>query len=191
MKKSSNLRLLLLLCFLWGCQEKYTPKPYGYFRIDFPEKGYTALNDSFPYRFEIAKDALLEADRDKDAEAFWINLTYPSYNAKIHLSYKKINTDTTLAHFLNDCHHLAYTHTIKAESINEKYFRRDNTFGLIYFIEGNTASSTQFFITDSTRNFIRGALYFKQHPAPDSLAPIIQYLRQDIVHLMETTNFKE
>ena len=108
-----------------------------------------------------------------------MNLSYPQYNAKLHLSYKEINNDTALNHYLEDCHHLAYTHTIKAESINEKYFKNREIFGLIYYIEGNTASSTQFFITDST-----------QHPDKDSLAPVIDYLREDIVTLMETLRFK-
>ena len=127
---------------------------------------------------------------DKQAEPGWMNLSYPQYNAKLHLSYKEINNDTALNHYLEDCHHLAYTHTIKAESINEKYFKNREIFGLIYYIEGNTASSTQFFITDSTRHFLRGALYFNQHPDKDSLAPVIDYLREDIVTLMETLRFK-
>lgn len=181
---------LYILLIAGGCNEKYTPKPYGYYRIDFPEKAYRPLADSFPYRFEKAADAQTEIDRDKDAEPYWINLVYPAYNAKIHLSYKAITADTSLQSYLQDCHRLAYTHTIKAESIDEKLFRRDKIFGLVYFIEGNTASSTQFFITDSTRHFLRGALYFNQHPDKDSLAPVIQYLREDILTLMETLEFK-
>lgn len=181
--------VLSALLFI-GCTEKYTPKPYGYFRIDFPEKEWSALPDSLPYRFDVSRNAQIEPDLNQDAETGWINIHYPQYNAKIHLSYKKILSDTALFRFTEDCHRLAYTHTIKAESINEKYFRKANVFGLIYLIEGNTASSTQFYVTDSTRNFIRGALYFNQAPAKDSLAPVIHYLRQDIVHLMETLQFK-
>lgn len=186
----AKLSILLILLAVWGCNEKYTPKPYGYYRIDFPEKAYRPLADSFPYRFEKAVIAKTEIDRDPYAEPYWINLVYPAYNAKIHLSYKPITADTSLQSYLQDCHRLAYTHTIKAESIDEKLFRRDNIFGLVYFIEGNTASSTQFFITDSTRHFLRGALYFNQHPDKDSLAPVIQYLREDILTLMETLEFK-
>lgn len=179
-----------LLFFIFGCNEKYTPKPYGYYRIDFPAKAYQPLSDSFPYQFEKATEAIVEIDRDQYAEPYWINLVYPAYNAKLHLSYKQLTADTSLQHYLQDCHQLAYTHTIKAESIDEKLFRRDQIFGLMYFIEGNTASSTQFFVTDSTRHFLRGALYFNQHPDKDSLAPVIQYLRKDIVTLMETIQFK-
>jgi len=174
-----------------GCSEKYTPKPYGYFRLDFPEKSWRLLpTDTLPYQFAMSEGACLETDEDKDAEWGWVNLAYPQYNAKIHLSYKKISTDTSLSHYIADCHRMAYTHTIKAESIDEKYFSKDRISGLIYYIEGNTASSTQFFITDSTRHFLRGALYFNQHPDKDSLAPVITYLRQDIVHLFESLSFK-
>lgn len=189
--RKNNIIFFLLWLGLLGCNEKYTPKPYGYFRIDFPKKQWTLSPDTLPYSFEMAATAKIEADRAQDAEPGWVNIHYPQYNAKIHLSYKKINTDTTLVTLTEDCHRLAYTHTVKAESINEKYFQKNNIYGLIYFIEGNTASSTQFFITDSTTNFIRGALYFNQHPDKDSLAPVIEFLRQDIVNLMETINFKK
>lgn len=190
MKKFSCI-LLLLTVMTSGCKDEFTPKPYGYFRIDFPEKNYKPLESSLPYRFDMAGNATVETDNAPDAEPYWINLAYPAYNAKIHLSYKKITSGESLLNFQQDCHRMAYTHTIKAESINESYFRQDNgTFGLVYFIEGNTASSTQFFITDSTRHFLRGALYFNQQPAKDSLAPVIDYLRKDIVHLMETLQFE-
>ena len=187
---SSRLLLCLTFAFILGCSEKYTPKPYGYFRIDFPEKEWSSVPDSLPYLFAKAALAQIEQDKEKDAETGWFNLNYPQYNAKIHLSYKIIDQDTSLVNYLNDCHYLAYKHTVKAESINEKYFRRDRIFGAIYYIEGNTATSTQFFVTDSTRNFLRGALYFNQHPNKDSLAPVIDYLRQDIIKLMETIQFK-
>lgn len=180
---------IFLLLLAAACKESYTPKPYGYFRIDFPEKSYELL-DFPPYQFEMAANARVEIDKDAGAEPYWINLAYKDYNAKIHLSYKRITADTSLPRFLDDCHRLAYTHTIKAESIDEKLFKRDNLFGMVYFIEGNTATSTQFFVTDSTRNFLRGALYFNQHPAKDSLAPVINNLRQDIIHLIETIEFK-
>lgn len=186
----SKVLPLFILLLLTACSEKYTPKPYGYFRIDFPEKQWRSLPDSLPYHFEMATMARIEPDQERDTEPGWINLYYPLYNARIHLSYKIIAADTSLPLYINDCHYLAYTHTIKAESINEKYLKKENIFGVIYYIEGNTASSTQFFVTDSTRNFLRGALYFNQHPDKDSLAPVIHYLREDIVKLMETIKFK-
>lgn len=183
-----SLGILLLIT---GCKENYTPRPYAYYRIDFPEKEYTLLPAiDLPYTFQLSREATVEPDKSPNAEAYWINIRYPAYNATINLSYKTIASDTSLSHFEQDCHHLAYAHTVKAESIKEQYFSREQgVHGLLYLIEGNTASSTQFFITDSVRHFLRGSLYFHTHPNKDSLAPVIEYLRKDIVELMETVEF--
>lgn len=172
-----------------SCREEYSPKPYGYYRIDFPEKDYQPLIEDFPYHFQIAAEATIETDKESDAEPYWINIYYPAYNARIHLSYKKIDNDSALIHYQEDCHRMAYSHTIKAESINERFLQHDDVYGLIYLIEGNTASSTQFFVTDSVKHFLRGSLYFNVRPNKDSLAPVINYLREDIVNLMETITF--
>ena len=187
------LRLLYTfacLLFIMGCKDNYTPKPYGYYRIHFPEKKWISLTDStLPYHFGMAQEAILEPYTGNNTELGWININYPQYNAKIHITYKQIKNDS-LQKFSEECHRLAYEHSIKAESINEKSFHNDDLFGLIYFIEGNTASSTQFYATDSTRNFIHGALYFNQLPDNDSLAPVINHLRKDIINLIETLQFK-
>ena len=79
---------ILFLLLASGCKDQYTPKPYGYFRIDFPEKQWVASPDTLPYCFEQSAQAILEADPDKQAEPGWMNLSYPQYNAKLHLSYK-------------------------------------------------------------------------------------------------------
>ena len=184
------LYTLICLLFIMGCKEKYTPKPYGYYRIDFPEKTWKPLtNLTLPYNFKMAQEAIIEPYRGSDTKPGWINISYPQYNAKIHITYKQVKTDS-VQKFTEECHRLAYEHSIKAESINEKGFKNDHLFGLIYFIEGNTASSTQFYATDSSDHFIHGALYFNQHPDKDSLAPVINYLRKDIINLMETIQFK-
>lgn len=122
---------ILFLLLASGCKDQYTPKPYGYFRIDFPEKQWVASPDTLPYCFEQSAQAILEADPDKQAEPGWMNLSYPQYNAKLHLSYKEINNDTALNHYLEDCHHLAYTHTNKGRIDQRKYFKNREIFGLI------------------------------------------------------------
>lgn len=186
------LLYLAVLCLLYGCTQDYTPKPYGYYRISFPEKSYRTSQAPLPYRFQLADEAFIENDPAPDAEAYWINIVYPGYHAKINLSYKPIVTDTTLARLEADCHRLAYAHTLKAESINEHFYQQDNgNFGLLYIIEGNAASPVQFFITDSTRHFLRGSLYISTRPNKDSLAPVIDYLREDVIRLMETMEFRK
>jgi hypothetical protein len=45
-------------------------------------------------------------------------------------------------------------------------------------------------ITDSTRNFLRAALYFNTRIANDSLAPAIEYMKKDVMHLVNTLEWK-
>lgn len=184
---------IVIIAFFYSCHTDYTPKPYGYYRITFPEKNYKNSQAPLPYRFQLAKEAFIETDQTPDAEAYWINIVYPMYHAKINLSYKPIITDTTLARLEEDCRRLAYAHTLKAESINEHFYRQNDgkNFGLLYIIEGNAASPVQFFITDSTRHFLRGSLYIATRPNKDSLAPVIEYLRKDVIRLMETLEFQK
>lgn len=184
---------MTMVCFIYSCTQNYIPKPYGYHRIEFPEKSYQNSREALPYHFQLATKAYIETDRGPDAEAYWINIVYPAYNAKINLSYKPLLHDTTLRRLEEDCHRLAYAHTLKAESINEHFYQQNDgkSFGLLYIIEGNAASPVQFFITDSTRHFLRGSLYIATRPNKDSLAPIIDYLRKDVVYLMETIEFRD
>jgi gliding motility-associated lipoprotein GldD len=63
-------------------------------------------------------------------------------------------------------------------------------YGLIYDIEGNTASSLQFYVTDSTKHFIRGALYFNVRPNIDSVKIVLEFLKKDVLHLIQTLQWK-
>ena len=119
-----------------------------------------------------------------------MNIVIKDLNAKIHLSYKNIHQNLSV--LLDDAHTLAYKHSIKADAINEKVFinHEKKVYGILYEIKGDAASSVQFFMTDSTDHYIRGALYFNTNPNKDSLAPVVQFLKTDIVHFIETLNWK-
>lgn len=177
---------IIISIIFGGCKRKYTPKPRGFFRIDFPEKEYVQLPDSFPYSFKYPIYTTLNPDNSRLSENYWINIDYPDLNGKIHISYKKVNNN--LEQLLDDTRSLAYKHSIKADAINEKMFLKPEkkVYGILYEIEGNAASSLQFFLTDSTKNYLRGALYFNAEPNKDSLAPVINFIKEDIKFLMES-----
>ncbi|RXQ96706.1 gliding motility lipoprotein GldD [Ancylomarina salipaludis] len=181
---------VVFACLPMSCREKAMPKPRGYFRIDLPVKKYEIWNQNYPFNFEYLKGAKVEEDKSRLAEKYWLNVEYPKYNAILHLSYKEVNEN--LEKYLEDSHLLVYKHAIKADAIDEKNYidKQKNVFGLIYRIQGNAASPVQFIATDSVKHFLRGALYFNTHPNPDSLAPVIQYIDKDIVHLMESLKWK-
>lgn len=169
----------------------YAPRPRGYFRIDFPEKTYRMYDSICPYAFEIPIYSFIDQDKHLGADPCWLNVNFPKYKAQLHLSYKEINHN--LQTYLEDSRDFAVKHQIKATGLDETPVIRDSArvYGLVYDIAGNTASSVQFYVTDSTKHFVRGALYFNTVPNIDSLKIVIDYLRGDIIHMIKTFRWKD
>lgn len=193
--KNKYFPVVFLLAFLinlfFSCGNDYVPKPRGYFRIDLPEKQYRLLDSIYPYTFEYPVYAQITPDKFAPDEPYWINIDFPQFKGRLHLSYKVV--DNNLADYLEDARTMVVKHIPKASAINEKLIinEHDKTFGLIYEIKGiGAASPYQFFITDSTKHFLRGALYFNIVPNNDSLAPVIDFLKQDIEQMINTFKWK-
>ena len=188
--KAIFLLSVSLLFTLISCHQDYIPKPSGYFRIDLPEKNYQIYDNGCPYTFEypVYSQALLSDQAN--AQPCWINLDFKNLKARIHISYLKINGD--INDVIEECRTLVYKHDIKADAINEVPYSDsiNNIYGTLYEIKGNAASSIQFYVTDSVKNFVRGALYFDVKPNKDSLAPVIDFVEQDIMHIVESIRWK-
>lgn len=182
--------LFFLFLFLIACDENPTPKPRGYYRITLPEHQYKVFDPvDCPFRFEIPSGAQPLRDTNDLSEPCWWYITFPQLNANIYLSYKKVQGD--LNNYTEDARTLVYKHTQKANGINEQLvINQKGASGMLYDIGGEAASSVQFFMTDSTHHFLRGALYFNVVPNSDSLAPVITYLKKDIEHLLGTLEWK-
>lgn len=175
-----------------SCSDSYTPKPRGYFRIDLPERTYRVFDPAFPYTFEYPSYADFTADDSKMAEPYWINIRYKPFKATLHISYKII--EGNLPEYLDDAHTLVNKHIPKANAITQREFIDPvhRVFGLAYDIRGSDAASPyQFYLTDSVTNFIRGALYFNSIPNNDSLAPVIEFLKKDMEHMINTFRWKK
>ena len=180
-----------LFLFLFSCSDSYTPKPRGFFRIALPAHEYRPLDPVYPYSFEYPVYSVISADNSKIAEPWWINIRFPRFNATLHLSYKRV--DKNLDQYLNDAHTMVNKHIPKANSITQRAFTdpENRVYGLEYVIRGaDAASPYQFYVTDSTRNFVRGALYFDLVPNNDSLAPVIDFLISDLQHLIGTFKWR-
>jgi gliding motility-associated lipoprotein GldD len=193
MQIKRNLKWLFVMALIGliaGCRENRVPKPKGHFRIDFPQKAYRLYDTVCPFIFEYPVYGKISYDVGKITEPCWFNIEFHNYRAKIYVSYKSINNN--LAEILNESHEFAYSHSVKADAISEKPWLNpdNNVYGILYEIKGNTASAVQFFVTDSTKNFLRGALYFSAQPNEDSLLPVIDFFREDIIHLVETLKWK-
>jgi gliding motility-associated lipoprotein GldD len=175
-----------------SCDQNYLPKPIGYNRLDLPPASYRPLPDSLPYYFEYSVHATLIDDTSAINERYWIELYYPSIKANIHLTYKSIKSKQFLKEFLDDAYTLTSKHQIKAYAINEAITKTPSgKTAVIAELEGEVPSQFQFTMTDSSKNFIRGALYFNTRVKNDSLAPAIEYMKKDIMHLINTFEWRD
>ena len=177
------LNLLLFACA--SCSNNYTPRPYGYYRITTPDTAYVDFNPSFPYTFALSRNAVVQPRTDV-SEPYWINLYYPALDATIYCSYKPVQNN--LRELTNDALEFVYRNASFATAIPEQEYAHPeaSVYGVLFDLEGNTASSCQFFVTDSTRHFFRASVYCNCPPNADSLAPVYNYLRADIIKMVET-----
>lgn len=179
--------------FFISCDTEYLPKPKGYNRIILPEHTYRNLTDTFPYQFEYSKHAKILRDSSWISERYWIDIFYPDLGASIAMSYKDVNQNLdSLKNFLRTAYKLTSKHQVKAYAIDEYVFTTDlGKTAVLANLSGEVPSQYQFFITDSTHHFLRGALYFNTATKNDSLAPVINYIRDDIMHMLHTTTWDE
>lgn len=177
------------LLVLVGCQKASTPRPYGYFRIELPTAEYTAFDGGQGYRFERSVYATPQ-ELKHDGEGQWMNLHYDLLNADIHCSYMPVRAN--LRDLTDDAMEFVYKHVNQASAIPEREFVNDKAkvYGVFFTLQGNTASPYQFFLTDSTKHFFRGAAYCNCRPNADSLQPVLEYLERDIEHLIESFEWR-
>ena len=176
--------LFLFLMIIFSCKDDPKPKPKAFLSLEYPEPKYRILNIDCPYALEI--NTLAEVSPSRNQIPCWINLDYELLNGSIYITYQEVNNN--LDSLLTDAQKLPLRHTIKADAIQGDIYTNDyhNTYGMFYEVEGDAASQAQFYLTDSTKHFITGSIYFNRKPNFDSLVPAAAYLKQDIKHLMET-----
>ncbi len=189
--KSWVVGLIFFLLLTASCHNTYSPKPRGYFRIDLPKHVYRDFDSTFPYRFSYPVYARISNDPLSPEQKYWMDIRFPRFKATLHISYKVIRGN--LRKYLEDSRKMVVKHIPKANAINDSLIvdPERNLFGMAYDIEGaGVASPYQFILTDSSRNFLRGSLYFHVEPNNDSLEPVIRFIKQDIRHFIRTFHWK-
>ncbi len=190
--KSAFYILLFTVILFTNCRRDFQAKPRGYFKIDLPVHDYKIFDSvDCPFTFKIPTYSEMVPDRETGAERWWMNLVFPKLNAILHLSYKPIKNDSSLNKAIEDCHKLTYKHISKAEDIIENEITNNfGASGILYELNGETASGLNFYVTDSTHHFLRGALYFNAKTVPDSLAPALDFLKKDIAILIGSLKWR-
>jgi gliding motility-associated lipoprotein GldD len=197
-RRTRIIILLMCLSTSYGCREVSVPKPRGHFRIALPERQYVQFDDhsfkniNIPLTFEYPAYGNFTFQGEEGSHPGWFNIEFPSYKAKIYLTYMDVKND--LDSLLNQSYDLnVKNHVSKADAIKEQVYSNseNKVYGILYDLKGNTASAVEFYVTDSLKHYLRGSLYFATEPNADSLAPVIDFFREDIIHLIETLKWKK
>ena len=185
-----NLSFLILNSCIGNDEPALAPKPRAFYRLNFPEKKYKTYDSLCPFTFQTPVYSFVEDDKSKNAHPCWLNIFYPMYKAQLYVSYSNLNND--LGKHIEDSRELAIKHQVKASGLDEEVLINDSAhvYGLLYDISGNSASAIQFYITDSTKHFLRGSLYFNCPPNIDSIKIVIDYIRTDIMQMIKTFTWK-
>lgn len=189
-------RILLLVgvvLMMVACEETaQVPRPRTYPRVIFPEKSYRVYNPKdCPFSFDIPRYAKAERDSvffdEKAPNDCWTNIYYPDFNGQLYCSYYPINSERELQQLIDDGHKITSKHIIRADFIDEKIIQKQgNVYGVLFEVEGAAASGIQFYLTDSTRHFFNAALYFNAEVRPDSIKPIFEFVKADVLRMLES-----
>jgi gliding motility-associated lipoprotein GldD len=168
-----------------GCKKEVLPKPAGYLRLDYPEATYAQVQNTCPFTFEMNEAAVVAGQ-----SGCGFTITYPKMKATIYLTYKPVRNN--VKELLRDAQKLTYEHVIKADDILEQPFinPEKKVYGMFYQVDGNAATNSQFYATDSTKHFVTGSIYFYAKPNFDSVMPAASYVRDDMKRLLETLKWK-
>ena len=193
LKKSAVFIYVIALSILSSCSgNSYSPKPRGFYRILFPTKSYLKYSGTCPFTFDYPAYSTVVRDSSSDTEPCWLNIEFPQFQGKIHISYKEIGSIKMFHQLTEDARDFAYKHTVKATDIEEIPISdaSNHVYGVYYDIEGNTASSAQFYLTDSNRHYFRAALYFSVEPRIDSIRPVLNFVKVDIDRMIKSFRWK-
>jgi len=183
--------LMIILAASCGSEQLYNPKPRSFPKIDFPEKeyttfdeGYCSFNFEYPAYAKIAKDKFFFEGKPKDE--CWFDLHLPPFNGDLHCSYISLDDRTHFDKMVNDAFTLVGKHNVKAQFRDDFPIQKENVSGMLFELKGDVASNLQFYLTDSVNHFFRASLYFNSKVYPDSIAPIYDFVKEDVLKIIET-----
>ncbi|MDW8850293.1 gliding motility lipoprotein GldD [Flavobacterium sp. MMLR14_040] len=185
LKRIILVATILLTLTIVSCKDDVMPKPASFLRLDYPEATYANFESNCPFSFQMNDAAII-----KDEKNCGFAITYPKMKATIYLTYKPVNGN--IEKLLKDAQKLTYEHVIKADDILEQPYLNPEkkVYGMFYQVDGNAATNSQFYVTDSTKHFITGSVYFYAKPNFDSIMPAASYIKNDMRQLMETLKWK-
>lgn len=185
-KRYLSFILFCGLCIsIISCKDDVLPKPKAYLSLNYPEPNYTKFDKACGFTFEYNS-----IGKVVDQGNCNFHIEYPKLKATVYINYKPVNNNIDA--LLRDAQKLTYEHVIKADGIVEQPYVNDKkkAYGMFYEVGGNAASQSQFYLTDSTKHFLAGSVYFYARPNFDSVLPAAHYIKNDLRMLMESLEWK-
>lgn len=176
--------IIIVLTLLFSCKEDPIPKPKGYLSLSYADTSYEKFHINYPYSFEVsAASKIVKQPKN------WLKITYPKLKASVNITYRPV--ENNLNELLVEAEKLVFEHTLKADQISSNNYenQKNKVFGSMFDITGNSASQVQFHVTDSVKHFLKGSLFFHTKPNYDSILPAVEYIKKDMIHMMETTTW--
>jgi len=196
MKIKPVLFCLFLFFSCSGDDEMFAPKKYGHLRIDLIEddKNYTRTEEICYMIFEIPDYATVIKKKAPEEHSCFMDISIPKHKATINITHKSINANdkNQLVNYLDHTHQFVHKHLIKADDYQDTllFFPDKKVYAQVFNLTGNVASPVQFVATDSSLNFLRGSLDFFVKPNYDSILPVLNYIRQDVYHMIKTIEWQ-
>jgi gliding motility-associated lipoprotein GldD len=179
--------ILIAILILASCgKDAPLPKPSAQLALTYVKSGYDPIyRDACPFKFEVNNRARILSKSDCS-----MKIEYPQMAATVFINYKPVQNN--LRELLIDGQKLSYDHNRKADIIAEFPFSNPDkqAYGMMYEVEGNAASNAQFYVTDSTKHFLTASLYFYAQPNFDSIYPAVDYVKKDMIKILETLEWK-
>lgn len=199
--ENKSYLIICIFCFsFWACSDEVplTPKPRAYPKIEFPEGGYRSFDTDYcNFSFEYPVYSQIQQDTvffdKKPVHPCWFDVYYPAFDGRVHFSYYPIGEEKSLEVLKADAFELVDWHHKKANYVEEIpfYYPEHEVSGFAFSIEGPAASPFQFYLTDSIQHFVRAAVYFNTQAKPDSLSPVYRFVRKDVLHMIESFEWKQ
>lgn len=198
MQRQCCLMFLFATLLSFGCERAPgLPKPRAYPKVTYPQRSYQTYSEQgCAFQFEYPTYAKIVRDsahlNDPLYNNCWLDVYVPAFDCRLYCSYYRIGAEKTFDELKADAFEMADWHNKKANYIEERRIERGpNLEGMAFRMEGPAATPFEFYLTDNTTHFFRGALYFNTEINTDSLAPLYDFVLQDVVHLIGTFEWRK
>ncbi len=182
--------LLISFFILGACKEDSPiPKPPTYLKANLPAHNYHKEVVEDLFSFDVSDLYTLKSSNNCNYNYCEQEIDLGrEINGVINLFYKRVAHKDSLPSLINFSNKEVCIHRTYKIFIT---FKLKRVFGTLFELKGNVATNYQFYLTDSTENFLRGEVLLNCVPNYDSLRNVLAYIKEDLEVMMNTFEWKK